>query len=45
MEGIPKESETIAIKRSKRLRQRLYDARIAFFSRKEWWTDGPIEFL
>lgn len=45
MEGIPKESETIAVKRSTRLRQRLHDARLSFFSKRQWWADAPIEFL
>lgn len=45
MEDIPKESETIAVKRSIRLAQRLHDARVSIFSKKEWWSDEHIEFL
>lgn len=45
MEGIPKETETIAIKRSNRIRQKLHDARVAFFAKRQWWADAPMEFL
>lgn len=45
MEGVPSEQETIAVKRSKRISQKLHDARVAFFAKREWWSDGQIEFL
>lgn len=45
MEGVPSEQETIAVKRSKRLSQKFIDAHRALFSRREWWSNGPIEFL
>lgn len=45
MENVPSESETIAIKRSNRLKQKIKDARNLILSKSEWWADGPVEFL
>lgn len=42
---IPQESETIAVKRDFRLKNKFNLARQKFFVKKAWWSNGPIEIL
>ena len=45
MENIPKETETIAARRSARLAEKFKNAGVNFGSRRAWWSNGPLETL
>lgn len=42
-EGVPRESETIAIKRAARLSEKLKRARTGFVENKAWWSNTAVE--
>lgn len=44
-EGVPKESETIAVKRAARLSEKLSRARLHISSDKAWWSNTAIEVI
>jgi len=44
-EGVPKESETIAVKRAIRLSEKLRKARAGFAENKAWWSNAAVEFI
>src|SRR4030042_4233926 len=45
MENIPKETETIAARRSARLAEKLRNAGKGLTGRRAWWSNGPLETL
>jgi len=45
VEQIPKESETIAAKRSLRLAEKFRRAGEGFRDKNSWWSNGPLELL
>jgi len=43
--AIPKETETIAVKRSKRLANKLIEAKRGLVISRAWWSNGPLEIV
>ena len=42
---VPKESETIAARRSARIAEKIKTAKSRFSGGKTWWSDGPLEIV
>jgi len=45
MEQVPKETETIAVKRTVRITKKLLDAKGTFGTATAWWTNEAVEIL